>query len=103
MGMVNIPYSPAKHRYVENGAIVPNEYLFVTQIIPHKTGQETPVKFRFHVMVNGGNYKAYLIELPNQHYERAKSYNYTVQVNVGGIFLTGWSINEWDHTIPGSN
>lgn len=81
----------------------PQVYYFQTNILPHRFNEKVPIKFTFHLLVNEepesgipARYKAYryTTQLP-KNYERGKSYDYQVQVDVGGIFVNGWKSDEW--------
>lgn len=75
-------------------------YFAETQMIPTRgAGDISDVKVEFNLLMNGGNYKKYSTTLPNQLFEKGKSYNYDVAVNVGGIFVTGWTSSSWETVI----
>lgn len=85
----------------------PQVYYFQANILPHRLNEELTIKFTFHLLVNEepesgipARYKAYKYETPlPENYERGKSYDYEVVVDVGGIFVNGWKSDEWQTEI----
>lgn len=90
LSITDISYDPEG----DNGK---GTYYGEVQLIPDETRRN--IELRFNLIVNGNNYKAYRYTLVNQNFERGKSYNFEVTVNVGGIFITGWNSTEWETVI----
>lgn len=104
----------------EYSEISPETYYFEAYMLPYRQNvmnddlpaislgpEETIVTFRFHLLVNEdqaanepARYKAYLYSTPVKVvYERGKSYDYEVAVDVGGIFVNGWKEGGWETEI----
>lgn len=72
-------------------------YYGYAELIP--TSEMFNVEIRFHVRVEGGNYKTAVVPLNNQEFIRGKSYNYSVTVNADGILVAGWDSVGWETII----